>query len=214
MPRPGWPRPPPSVRVLVVGEGGAPPRASGSHASSHSTTDGGGDGDPVKVPRTIGGGGGGGRAGLRNNEWVGSVGGWEVWWFEKVVIGKWREGGGGREEEDRGLERRAVRRGGCKTQKLRFSLACSVEALFTRSECHHELAPMRAHSYVMDGGELQLERATGKTKQQLSESSGSDVSQNEQLTVGFRPRAKSRLLCTTRVRFRLLQLCVCDLGVG
>ena len=119
-----------------------------------------------------------------------------------------------REEEDRGLERRAVRRGGCKTQKLRFSLACSVEALFTRSECHHELAPMRAHSYVMDGGELQLERATGKTKQQLSESSGSDVSQNEQLIVGFRPRAKSRLLCTTRVRFRLLQLCVCDLGVG
>ena len=46
------------------------------------------------------------------------------------------------------MERRAVRRGGCKTQKLRFSLACSVEALFTRSECHHELAPMRAHSYV------------------------------------------------------------------
>ena len=108
-----------------------------------------GDGDPVKVPRKNGGGGGGGRAGFRNNEWVGSGGGLEVWWFEKVVIGKWREGGGGREEEeDRGLERRAVRRGGCKTQKLRFSLACSVEALFTRSECHHELAPMRAHSYV------------------------------------------------------------------
>ena len=121
----------------------------------------------MKVPRKNGGGGGGGRAGFRNNEWVGSGGGLEVWWFEKVVIGKWREGGGGREEEDRGLERRAVRRGGCKTQKLRFSLACSVEALFTRSECHHELAPMRAHSYVMDGGELQVERATGKTQQQL-----------------------------------------------
>ena len=83
-----------------------------------------GDGDPVKVPRKNGGGGGGGRAGFRNNEWVGSGGGLEVWWFEKVVIGKWREGGGGREEEeDRGLERRAVRRGGCKMQKLRFSLA-------------------------------------------------------------------------------------------
>ena len=104
---------------------------------------------------------------------VGKCDGREVWWLGSVVVG------------DRGLERRAVRRGGCKTQKLRFSLACSVEALFTRSECHHELAPMRAHSYVMDGGELQLERATGKTKQQLSESSGSDVSQNEQLTVGF-----------------------------
>ena len=92
--------------------------------------------------------------------WLGTVvigrrGGREMWWLGSVVVG------------DRGLERRAVRRGGCKTQKLRFSLACSVEALFTRSECHHELAPMRAHSYVMDGGELQVERAIGKTKQQL-----------------------------------------------
>ena len=134
--------------------------------------------------------------------WLGTVvigrrGGREMWWLGSVVVG------------DRGLERRAVRRGGCKTQKLRFSLACSVEALFTRSECHHELAPMRAHSYVMDGGELQVERATGKTQQQLDR-----VWVVPSDSPRARSRAKSRLLCSTRVRFRLLQLCVCDLGVG
>ena len=68
---------------------------------------------------------------------------------------------------------------------------------------------MRAHSYVMDGGELQLERATGKTKQQLDR-----VWVAPSDSPRARSRAKSRLLCSTRVRFRLLQLCVCDLGVG
>ena len=59
----------------------------------------------------------------------------------------------------------------------------------------------------MEGGELQVERASGKTKQQLDRVWPSDSPR-------ARSRAKSRLLCSTRVRFRLLQLCVCDLGVG
>ena len=61
----------------------------------------------------------------------------------------------------------------------------------------------------MDGGELQLERATGKTKQRLDR-----VWVAPSDSPRARSRAKSRLLCSTRVRFRLLQLCVCDLGVG